>query len=144
MLACTTCRIVDDVVIFNEDKTEHIKHIRQFRCEEKNIALNRDKLRFCQSEIPFAGSKLTLNGYTVSTEITDATSKLSKFPTPSSRTDLRSFFGLVNQLTLSINELATVLAPLPLLLSSQNDFVWTPAHEEAFTHAKMILVTAQH
>ena len=63
-------------------------------------------------------------------------------PTPSSRTDLRSFFGLVNQLASSTNELATVLAPLRPLLSTRNDFTWTPIHEEAFTHAKKILVTA--
>ena len=35
-------KMVDDVVIFDEDKSEHIKHVRQFlhRCEEKNITLN--------------------------------------------------------------------------------------------------------
>ena len=134
-------KIVDDVVLFDEDKAEHVKHVRQFlrRCEEKHIALNSDKFRFCQTEIHFAGLELTPDGYTISKEITDA---ISKFPTPSSRTDLRSFFGLVNQLASSTNEITTVLAPLRPLLSTRNDFVWTPVHDEAFTHAKMILVTA--
>ena len=134
-------KIVDDKVIFDEDKSEHIKHVPQFlhRCEEKNITLNSDKFRFCQTEITFAGFELSTEGYTISKDITDA---IKKFPTPSSRTDLRSFFGLVNQLASSTNELATVLAPLHPLLSTHNDFTWTPIHEEAFTHAKKILVTA--
>lgn len=70
------------------------------------------------------GFELNPDGYTVSKDITDA---ISKFPTPSSRTDLRSFFGLINQLASSTNELATVLAPLRPLLSTRNDFVWASA-----------------
>ena len=134
-------KVVDDVFIYDEDKTENIKHIQQFlhHCEENHIALNREKFRFCQTEVSFAGFELSPDGYTVSKYITDA---ISKFPTPSSRTDLRSFFGLVDQLASSTNELATVLAPLRPLLSTGNDFVWTSVHEEAFTHAKTFLMTA--
>ena len=114
-------KIVDDVVIFDEDKTEHIKHVQQFlrRCEEKNITLNSNKFRFCQIEITYAGFELSADRYTICKDITNA---ITKFPTPSSRTDLRSFFGLVNQLASSTNELATVLAPLRPLLSTRNDF----------------------
>lgn len=43
----------------------------------KNVALNKDKFRFCQTEIPFVGFDLTLDGYTVSKEITNAMSKFS-------------------------------------------------------------------
>ena len=37
----TFCKIVNDVVIFDEHKTEHVKHIRQFLCccEEKTSPL---------------------------------------------------------------------------------------------------------
>ena len=67
-------KIVDDVVIFDEDKSEHIKHVQQFlhHCEEKNITLNSDKFRFCQTETTFAGFELSADGYTISKDITDA------------------------------------------------------------------------
>ena len=115
----------------------HIQHVRQFlhRCEERGISINKDKFLFCQTEVPF---KLTPEGYTISSDITDA---ISKFPTPSNRTDLWSFFGLVNQLASSTNEIATALAPLRPLQSSRNEFLWTPVHD-SFAHTKAMLVTA--
>ena len=48
------------------------------------------------------------------------------------RTDLRSFIGLTNQLTTYTKELAPALTPLRSLLSTRNDFLWTPDHDIAF------------
>ena len=79
---------------------------------------------------------MTPEGYTISSHITDA---VSKFPTPSSRSDLLSFLGLTNQLSSSTNNLAETLAPLRPLLSSRNDFLWTADHERAFECAKHVL-----
>ena len=115
--------------------------MRQFlrRCEERGILLNKDKFLFCQTDVPFAGFKLTPEGYTISSDITDA---ISKFPTPSSHTDLRSFFGLVNQLASSTSEIAAALAQLRPLLSPRNVFLWSPVHDDSFAHAKAMVVTA--
>ena len=64
--------------------------------------------------------------------ITDA---ITEFPTPATRTDLRSFFGLVNQLSASTNKISK-------LLSTKNDFIWSPAHNDAFKKAKDSLTVA--
>ncbi|TRY73873.1 hypothetical protein TCAL_15749, partial [Tigriopus californicus] len=45
-------------------------------------------------EVKFAGFSLSSKGYSISSEITEA---LTKFPTPSGISDVRSFFGLANQ-----------------------------------------------
>ena len=134
-------KIVDDVVVFDRDKQEHVDHVRQIlrRCEEKQILLNREKFQFCQKEVPFAGFTLTPEGYSISNEITAA---ISSFPTPGCRTDLRSFFGLTNQLASSTSQIAHILAPLRPLLSSKNDFLWTEVHETAFQNARKALTTA--
>ena len=50
--------------------------------------------------------------------------------------------GLTNQLTTCTKELASVLVPLRPLLSTRNDFLWTPAHDIAFQQAKQLLTTA--
>ena len=60
-------------------------------CQEKGISLNREKFKFCQPKAHFAGLTLTPEGYSVI--FIDA---IAKFPKPSSRTDLQSFFGLTN------------------------------------------------
>ena len=134
-------RIVDDVLVFDEDLTSHVNHVRQFlqRCEERGISLGRDKFQFCQTEVEFAGFHLSQDGYHISDDITQA---INNFPTPSSRTDLRSFFGLVNQLTGSSDSVSSALAPIRPLLSTRNDFLWDTTHTESFLKAKQVLTTA--
>ena len=134
-------RIVDDIVIYDSDATQHANHVRAFlqRCAEKQIALNLDKCHFSQTQATFAGFQLSSNGYQVDGSITEA---ISSFPTPTNRTDLRSFFGLVNQLSASTNTISSLLAPLRSLLSTKNDFVWSPTHDQAFQAAKEHLTIA--
>lgn len=93
-------RIVDDIVIYNNDVAQHADHIREFlrRCAEQGITINTNKWEFAQKEVKFAGFILSSEGYRIDDSITEA---ISRFPTPTSRTDLRSFFGLANQLSAS-------------------------------------------
>ena len=135
------CKIVDDVVTFDSDRKNHVEHVRQMlrRCEEQHISLNHDKFQFCQPEAHFAGFTLTPQGYSISNDIVDA---IALFPIPSSRTDLRSFFGLVNQLASSTKDIAEVLAPLCPLLSTRNEFIWAQPQDEAFKQAKKAFTSA--
>ena len=134
-------RVVDDVLIFDSNVEEHAGHVRQFlqRCAEQQITLNTDKFVFAQSAIPFAGFIISSQGYRIDDSITTA---ISRFPTPSNRTDLRSFFGLANQLSTSTASIATLLAPLRPLLSTKNEFLWTADVGEAFVAAKKDLTSA--
>ena len=88
-------RVVDDVVIYDQNKAEHVSHVRKFlqRCAEKNITLNRSKWIFAQTTVDFAGFILSPKGYQIDPSITQA---ITEFPTSTNRTDLRSFIGLVN------------------------------------------------
>ena len=111
-------RIVDDVVIYDSDVTQHTTHVREFlqRCAERKITLNNDKWEFAKSQVTFAGFILSEQGYQVDSSITQA---IANFPTPVTRTDLRAFFGLANQLSASTATLANLLAPLRPLLSTK-------------------------
>jgi len=128
-------RIVDDIVIYDKDIESHASHVKQFlqRCQERHIALNKDKCRFFQQKVTFAGFELSSTGYCIDSSVCDA---ITKFPTLASRTDLRSFFGLVNQVASSTNKIAELLAPLRPLLSTKNEFLWTPDHDQAINKAK--------
>ena len=134
-------KIVDVIDFYDQDKQQHIDHVREIlhRCEDKGISLNRDKFQLCQTEARFARLQLTQKGYSVSDEITAA---IANFPTPTTHKDPCSFCGLVNQLASSTNSISCVLAPLCPLLSSRNDFLWTPAHDAVFLKAKQALTTA--
>lgn len=131
-------RIVDDFVIYDSNITDHTNHVQQFlqRCVDYNIALNIDKCQLFKTQVTFAGFQLSADGYKIDPSITEA---ITKYPTPTSRTDLRSFIGLANQLSTSTNTLATLLTPLRPLLSVKNEFLWSAQHQEAFSSIKTSL-----
>ena len=103
------------------------------RYADRQITLNFDKCHLFQQEVTFTGFKLLGDGYQVDQSITDA---ISNFPTPTNRTDLRTFFGLVNQLSVSMSTISSLLTPLWPLLSPKNDFQWSETHNQAFQTAK--------
>ena len=132
-------RIVNDIAICDGD--DHIANVRGFvqHCADKQIALNPQKCIFGATEVTFAGFRLSQESYQVDKSITDA---ISQFPKSTNRTELRSFFGLANQLSSIVNTIATLLTPLRLLLSMKNDFQWSDDHDAAFTATKDVLTTA--
>jgi len=133
-------KIVDDIVIYDNTLEEHVTHVRQFlqRCRERNITLNAEKFIFGQERVTFAGLQLSAGGYSLDKKIVQA---IQEFPVPASRTDLRSFVGLVNQLSSSSSAITAILEPLRPLLKTKNVFVWDTAHEEAFTKAKAAIMS---
>ena len=134
-------RIVDDFVIYDSNISEHEKHVRQFlqRCADCNITLNTDKCQFFKRQVTFAGFQLSAEGYQVDPSITLA---ITAYPSPTNRSELRSFLGLVNQLSTSTNTLATLLGPLRPLLSTKNEFMWSATQDEALSQIKKSLTTA--
>ena len=135
---CNYRRIVDDVIIFDRDRSTHLAHVRQFlqRCADKGISLNKEKFKFAQTSTTFAGYQLSEDGYKVDHRLMAA---IRDFPLPGNVTDLRSFFGLANQLAGSTDKIAQYLHPLRPLLKSNNDFLWGPDHTKAFDLAKIAL-----
>ena len=57
---------------------------------------------------------------------------VSEFPTPTTVTDLRSWLGLANQLGPFISEISHLASQLRPLLKKENEFCWTPVHDETF------------
>ena len=64
---------------------------------------------------------------------------ISEFPVPQKISNLRSLFGLVNQLSQFSTEISKAAEPLRGLLSTKNAFLWTPDHQAAFEATKTAL-----
>ena len=122
---------MDDVVIYSQTKEEHIRDVRTFmeRCEQRDISLNRRKLQIAQRSVRLAGLVISEEGYKPDPQLT---SGISSFPLPQKISELRSFFGLVNQIAPFVKDLLELLTPLGPLLSPKNEFVWEARHEHAF------------
>ena len=65
-------------------------------CGRHGITLNPEKFRFAQDEVEFAGFKITNDTIQPCKRYIRA---IADFPTPWSLTDIRSWFGLVNQIS---------------------------------------------
>ena len=131
--------MVDKVTIYDKDISYLVSHVKKFlqRCQECRISIHQDKWVFCQTQVKFAGFQLSSDGYRIDLSTTEA---LAQFPTPANRSDLRSFFGLVNQLSSSTDTVAQLLLPLRPLLNTKNDFLWSPVHDQSFGRVKEHLV----
>ena len=107
-------QIVDDFVIYDSNIEDYEQHVKEFlQCStDHNISLNTEKCQFFKRQVTFADFQLSAEGYQVDPSITTA------YPSPTNYSELRSFLGLVNQLSTSTNTLATLLGPLRPLLNT--------------------------
>jgi transposase InsO family protein len=134
-------RLVDDVIVYGRTREEFLQRTRLFfeRCRQNGVSLNRDKVQFGQPSVKFAGFVLSPDGYTPDPALTEA---ISNFPAPKDLTELRSFFGLANQIAPFSDAVSQHLLPLRPLLSSKREFVWQEPHQDAFLKARAALSSA--
>ena len=93
------------------------------------ITLNFTKVRFALDEVEFACFEITNQTVKPCKKYIRA---ISDFPTPQSLTDVRSWFGPVNQ----VFSMANVMSPFRELLKPSNKFHWNESLEEAFQQSK--------
>jgi len=118
----------------------HIQHVRDTlqRAREHGVTFSAKKFIFGAEEVPFCGFVVNSQGWTMDSTKTAA---IRDFPTPCNRTDLRSFFGLINQCSPFSPRLSELSRPLRPLLKTCNEFTWDAEHTSAFTNVKTALVS---
>ena len=97
---------------------------------------NPQKFRFARKEVEFAGFIITNTGLKPAARYTEA---IGNFPTPMNITQVRSGYGLVNQVAYCFCKTKT-MAPFRHLLSPGNVFQWDDKLEEAFVASKAKIV----
>ena len=133
-------RCVDDVCHYDIDIQEHWwRTIDLLICIGKaGIVLNPDKFQFAERVIEFAGFRISDDCIEPLPKYLDA---IREFPTPKNITDIRSWFGLVNQVS-SYAQLQDLMAPFRPFLSPRCLFSWNPALDAAFQASKEAIVSA--
>ena len=102
------------------------------------IVLNGDKFQFCEKVVDFAGFRISEQKVEPLPKYLES---ISTFPTPKNISDVRSWFGLVNQVA-HYAQLRDIVAPLKPLLSSKSQFYWTNDLDESFSSSKQAIVDA--
>jgi len=89
-------KCVDDTLMWDDDLTEHWWRMIDFLIllGDNGVILNQDKFQFAQRTVDFAKFQISERSIKPSQKFISA---ISEFPTPSKLTDIRSWFGLVNQ-----------------------------------------------
>ena len=133
-------KVVDDMLIHSKTLQEHYEDVRKvlIRCREHGISLSREKFQFATGKVKFVGYIVGTEGIAADPEKVEA---ITKFPEPKNITDLRSFFGIVNQLGGFSSDIAKVAQPLRYLLQKRNEFLWSATHSAAFLAVKTALIS---
>jgi hypothetical protein len=130
-------KIVDDILVFAESFEELMSRIETVldRCDKNHITLSKSK---CQigKQVKFAGFVVNEQGVQPDPVKVKA---ISKFPSPTNVTELRSFLGLVNQLAQFVPNVAHTTEPLRDLLKKSVAFQWLDEHQRAFEEVKQLL-----
>ena len=136
--------IADDFLVYGRGATreqairDHDKHLEKFlqRCEQHNLVLNSDKLKFRLAEVPFIGHVLTADGVRPSAERVRA---VTEMPVPEDKPGVRRFVGLVQYLSKFMPKLSDMSAPLRQLMKESNSFIWSSTQQKAFDSIKMAM-----
>ena len=133
-------KCVDDTTLWDLDLEMHWWRVIDFHelCGQNGIILNFEKLQFCQREIDFAGFRITETGVKPLDKYLRA---ISEFPTPTKTTDIRSWFGLVHQVS-HYSKLTEMLEPFKPFLSPKKKFEWSDELDHAFEASKGEIITA--
>ncbi len=132
--------LIDDVLVFGKDKTEHDIRLHAVlqRLADANLTLN-DKCLFEATELKFVGHIVSAAGIKPDP---DKVSAIINMRAPANISELRSYLGLINQLSKFSASLAELSKPLRDLLKKDRTFIWTSSHDVAFANLKQSISTA--
>lgn len=127
--------LMDDVLVFGQDKDEHDKRLTAAleRIKVAGATLNPSKCEFEKSKLKFLGHIIDSNGIQADPEKTSA---IRDMKPPTNITELRRLMGMANQLGKFSSKLAEISQPLRVLLSKKTVWMWGQAQEQAFTDLK--------
>ena len=107
-------------------------------CGRNGITLNPEKFSFAQDTVEFAGFEIIHNEVKPCNRYLDA---IRQFPTPQNITDIRSWFGLVNQVSY-YTSMTDKMRPFRDLLKPKMAFYWDQQLQQLFDESKQHIVEA--
>ena len=141
---------LDDIIIFSDTKEEHLKRLRavfQKLCAA-GLKLKPSKCFFFREEIEYLGHVVSGKGICTNPKKIEA---VSKWPTPKTVYDVRSFLGFVgyyrrfiknfSRITKPIREVITGLENQSKRTAKKTYIEWTDAADTAFEHLMAMCVS---
>lgn len=135
-----TARCIDDSLLWDIDIATSFWHTVAYieLCTKNGLVFNPDKFVFAQDTVEFAGFDVTPSGYKPPHKIIKA---ILDFPGPRNITDVRSWFGLVGQVSYAFSQ-APIMAPFRELLSNAMPFYWDDTLGNLFEQSKSQIINS--
>ena len=132
-------KCIDDTLLWSDTIHDSFFQAAQWLdiCGRHGITLNPDKFIFAQDEVEFAGFEITNDAVRPCRKYVKA---IMEFPTPKNITDVRSWFGLVNQVAYAFS-MAEQMLPFRELLKPTTPFHWNDDLNRLFEESKRAIIS---
>ena len=129
---------IDDVVIFSDNWSDHIRQIKSFFqiMREAKLTINLMKSEFGKATVKYLGH---IVGQGQVRPLDAKIQTIVKYPIPTSRKELARFLGMAGYYRNFCLNFSEIAAPLTNLLSKKVKFVWTDDCQMAFDKVKLLL-----
>ena len=138
---------LDDIIIFSDTKEEHLKRLETvfYKLSAAGLKLKPSKCLFFRDEIEYLGHVVSGKGIATNPKKVEA---VTKWPSPKTVYDVRSFLGFVGYYRRFIKEFSKIAKPIREVITglenqskrtAKKTFVeWTEAANSAFEHLKKL------
>jgi len=132
-------KCIDDTLLWADDLTNSFFQAVEWldTCGNNGITLNPEKFVFGTDVVEFAGFEITMDTVRPCQRYITA---IRDFPKPTSITDVRSWFGLINQVSFAFAA-TDRMVPFRELLKPGTPFQWTNELEQIFNESKSLIIS---
>ena len=130
-------KVIDDTIMWSPSIHDSFFQAARWLdlCGRNGIVLNPDKFVFAKGTVEFAGFEISPRTVKPCPQVIEA---IKGFPKPQNITDIRSWFGLVNQVSYAFAS-AERMQPFRNLLKPNSKFSWTDAMDRLFEETKSLI-----
>ena len=131
-------KVIDDTIMWSPSIEDSFFQAANWldTCGRNGITLNPSKFSFAKEAVNFAGFEITPTTVRPCPQVLEA---IKGFPKPRTITDVRSWFGLVNQVAYAFAS-AERMQPFRTLLQPNTPFKWTESMDNLFEETKTIII----
>ena len=132
-------KCIDDTIMWSDSITAAFHQAVEWLhlCGNNGITLNPSTFVFAQDNVEFAGFEITPTRVRPSRKLLES---ILDFPTPANITDIRSWFGLVNQVAYAFAAAERML-PFRALLKPGTTFTWNDDMQSLFEESKSVIIS---
>ena len=136
-----TIAYLDDLIIFSENKEDHLKHLSIVfdRLRQANLRMKRSKCDFFKEELRYLGHVINKEGIMTDPSKIEA---ITDMPAPRSVREVRSFVGTTSYYRKFIPDFAKIAQPLTALTRKHANFHWDETCEASFQRLKAALASS--